>query len=123
MNELAKKLAHIRAEGRLPAAELNAKVALALLFCDPGMTGWAMRAGLRDVTARLLTHDFTDQPHLDEMDFKRWVLGLPGNGVQAVAGAVYPVVAEPVPDESPDELLEVMALRFTAHLSAITHAL
>jgi len=117
---LARKLENMRAEGTLPVAELNAKISLALMFCDPGMTAGAKKADLREVTLRLLTHDF--EPSLEPIDFKRWVLGLPG-GIMAVANQVYPVLKENVPDDNPDEILEMMALRFTAHLSALTQVL
>jgi len=120
MNELAKKISHMRAEGTLPIAELNAKVSLALLFCDPGMTAWARREGLREVTSRLLTHE--ECKTIEPIDFKRWVSTIPG-GVKTVAEAVYSVLNERIPDEEPDELLEIMALRFTQHLSAITQVL
>jgi len=101
----------------------NTKIALALLSCDPYMTIWAKKADLTEFKLRLLKHDFQLYNTMDEVDFKRWVLGLPGNGIMAVANQVYPALNENVPDEEPDELLQTMARRFAPHLSAIINAL
>jgi len=104
-------------------AQLNAKISLALLFCDPYGRKWAKSSGLTEFKLRLLKQEIKLYDTMDEVDFKRWVFQLPGNGVQTVAGAVYPVLNESIPDESPDELLQTMARRFSSHLSALINAL
>jgi len=79
-------------------AEVNKRIALSLLECDPAMKQLANQIGIKEIRRRLKNYNWDNDLNdlVEPIHFKLWALSLP-EGLSKVIEEVYP--AKEVPED------------------------